>query len=69
MIRDKNINREEGLLLARKFDGNFPNKYFNDFLSYLNINHTEFTEIEDSWRLDHIWKKEGNQWKLKKPLE
>ena len=68
-IRDKNINREEGLLLARKFDGNFPNKYFNDFLSYLNINHTEFTEIEDSWRLDHIWKKEGNQWKLKKPLE
>ena len=68
-IRDRHITREEGLLLANKFEGEFPNKYFDDFLQYLDISYNEFVAIVDSWRLDHLWKKDGNQWKLKNPLK
>ena len=36
-IRDGHINREEGVALVSKYDGEFPKKYFTDFLSYLDI--------------------------------
>lgn len=68
-IRDKHISRDEGVLLAKKFDGEFPKKYFKDFLNYLSINEDQFEEIVDSWRLDHIWKKTNEGWKLKTPLK
>ena len=28
----------------------------------------EFNEVIDSWRSDHIWKYENNEWTLKNPI-
>ena len=36
-IRNNKITREEGVQLVRKFDQEFPNKYFREFLEYINI--------------------------------
>ena len=36
-IRDKKIDREEGKALVKKFDGEFPTKYFKEFLDYCSI--------------------------------
>ena len=36
-IRNKHIDREEALSLVSKFDGEFPDKYFNEVMEYLDI--------------------------------
>jgi len=63
-IRNNIITREEGVALIKKYDGEFPKKYFNEILEYLDMKEDEFYEIIDSFRPDHIWKKENNKWKL-----
>lgn len=65
-IRDGHLTREEGAQLVRKFDGEFPEKFFKTFLDYCNITEDFFWEVINSWRSDHLWGKdqEGN-WKLK----
>lgn len=67
-IRDGKITREEGVALVKKYDGEFPEKYYQEFLSFCNISDHEFNCIIDSWRSDHIWRKEGNYWKLRHPV-
>lgn len=67
-IRDNKITREEGVALVRKFDSEFPKKHYQAFLDYCSISEEEFTAVVDSWRSEHIWKKEGSEWKLKKPI-
>ena len=68
-IRDGKIMRDEGIALIKKYDGEFPKKYFSDFLNYCSIEEQEFWEVIDTWRSDHIWfQNEMGEWKLKKPI-
>lgn len=67
-IRDGKITREEAIALIKRYDGEFPRKYFKEFLEYCSITEEEVTEVIDSWRSDHLWKKSGNDWVLKRPV-
>ncbi|WP_295583629.1 N-acetyl sugar amidotransferase [uncultured Lamprocystis sp.] len=67
-IRDGKINREEGVALVKRYDHEFPSRYYNEFLEFCSLNDAEVHEIIDSWRSDHIWKREGNEWKLRRPI-
>ncbi|MGV0999599.1 MAG: N-acetyl sugar amidotransferase [Fluviibacter sp.] len=67
-IRDHKITREEGMALVSRYDGEFPRRFFPDFLDYCGITEDEFTAVIDSWRADHIWKKEGAEWSLRHPV-
>jgi N-acetyl sugar amidotransferase len=67
-IRDGKITREEGMALVRKYDGEFPAKYFKDFLEYCQISEEQFNDVIDSWRADHIWTKESGEWRLRSPI-
>lgn len=67
-IRDGKITRNEGIGLVRKYDGEFPKKNFSQFLEYANLNEDLFWQVVDSWRSDHIWKKKGNDWCLRRPI-
>lgn len=64
-IRDKRITREEGVALVKKYDGEFPKRYFRDFLEYCDITEDEFWRVIDSWRSDHIWDRKGEEWQLR----
>jgi len=64
-IRDGHITRDEGVALVKRYDGQFPQKYFKEFLEYLDITEEHFWEIVDMWRSPHIWKKVGQGWKLR----
>ncbi len=63
-IRDGFISREEGINLIDKYDGEFPKKYFSEFLEYINISEQEYWEIIDKARPSHLWSRHGNKWKL-----
>ena len=72
--RHKYITREEAVGLVKKYDGEFPKRYFKDYLEYTNLNEEQFFEIVDKFRPDHLWEKKGNDfrfaanWKLKKAV-
>ena len=59
-IRDKKINRDEGIALVKKFDGEFPKRYYKEFLEYCSISEDQFEEIINSWRSEHIWTKSSD---------
>ena len=66
-IRNKHITREEAVALVKKFDGEFPDRYFEEIMAYLNINPEYFrNELTNKFRSPHLWKKNTNgQWELK----
>jgi len=67
-IRDGHLTREEGVALVHRYDGEFPKKYYKEFLEYLNITDREFWEIIDLYRSlsPHLWEKVDGEWKLKR---
>lgn len=67
-IRDGKLERDEGIELIRKYDGEFPKKYYDVFLKYCGITEEQFNEFIDSWRSDHIWEKNEKGWKLRHPI-
>jgi N-acetyl sugar amidotransferase len=65
-IRNKHITREEGVALVKKFDGEFPDRYFNEIVDYLGIEPAHFHELCDRFRSPHLWTKdETGNWKLR----
>jgi len=64
-IRNSKITREEGVELVRKYDQEFPDRYYGEFLEYIGLTHDEFWATVDSLRSPHLWAKDGGSWKLK----
>lgn len=64
-VRDGHITREEAVALVKRYDGEFPKKYFREFLEYAEIDEEKFWEVVDGWRQPHIWIKDKNEWKLR----
>lgn len=64
-IRNHKITREEGVALVKKYDGEFPSRYFKEVLSYMDIDEGYFWKLIDEARSPHLWKKEGSEWKLR----
>ncbi|QDQ25720.1 N-acetyl sugar amidotransferase [Chitinimonas arctica] len=64
-VRDGKITREEAVALVRRYDGEFPKRHLQEFLEYCSIGQEQFEEVIDSWRSDHLWKKEGDEWILR----
>lgn len=64
-IRNKHLTREEGVALVRRFDGEFPSRYFQEVMEYIGMKPEQFLELCDRFRSPHLWMKEGGQWKLR----
>ncbi len=81
-IRSGDINRDEGLALVRRYDGEFPGRFADEIFKYLSIPPDEFPKASkmfeqpimsqqyfdqlcDKFRSPHIWKREGDIWKLR----
>ena len=64
-IRNKHLTREEGVALVKKFDGEFPDKYFNEIMGYLEMKPERFMELCDTFRSPHLWRKDSDGWKLR----
>lgn len=65
-IRRHHITRDEGIALVKRYDGEFPHRFFPWFLDYLGIDEKFFWEIMDKYRgLSNVWKRENGKWVLK----
>lgn len=67
-VRNEIITRQEAVSLVKKYDGEFPKKYFKDFLNHTNLNEKKFFEIIDKFRSPHLWEKVSGKWILKKAV-
>jgi len=64
-IRNSHITLDEGKALVNRFDGEFPDKYFDEIMDYLDIDKDSFIEVCDHFRSPHIWANENGDWKLR----
>lgn len=64
-IRNKHITREEGQALVKRFDGEFPDRYFDELMDYLDLKAEEFHHLCSEFRSPHLWKKVNGDWKLR----
>jgi N-acetyl sugar amidotransferase len=64
-IRNKHLTREEGVALVKRFDGEFPDKYFKEVMDYISIDPAYFIELCDKFRSPHLWEKVTGEWKLR----
>ncbi len=64
-IRRHHITRDEGVALVKRYDGEFPKRFFRWFLDYLDITESFFWEVMDTYRsISNVWKKENGVWKM-----
>jgi N-acetyl sugar amidotransferase len=65
-IRNDHITREEAQALIKKYDGEFPDRYFDEIMEYLEITPQQFHDTCDKFRSPHLWGKDAQgDWKLK----
>ncbi len=65
MIQNNQMTRDEAIILARKYDNEFPEQDFNEVLDYLKLNQDSFDEIVNKHRNTEIWKSsKNNKWEL-----
>ena len=64
-VRNGKITREEAVALVRRYDDEFPAKFFGEILEYIGIDEDQFWEVIDRARSPHLWAKDGNDWKLR----
>ena len=64
-LRNDHLSVDEGKKLIKKYDGEFPEKYFKEIMKYLNINENYFIKLCDKFRSPHLWKKTKGKWLLR----
>jgi hypothetical protein len=64
-IRNDHLNIDEGKKLIKKYDGEFPDLYFDEVMNNLDIEPEYFKRILDKFRSPHLWKIEKKKWKLR----
>ena len=64
-IRNDHLNREEGLKLIKKYDGEFPDRYLDDIQYYLKLKKNFFHKDINKFRSPHLWKKIKNNFYLR----
>lgn len=64
-VRNKHLTREEAVALVKKFDGEFPDRYFNEIMDYIEMKPERFHELCDEFRSPHLWTKVNGEWKLR----
>ena len=64
-IRNHHLTREDGVALVKRFDGEFPDRYFPEIMAHLELKPERFMELCDQARSPHLWEKVNGTWKLR----
>ena len=64
-IRNNHIDKDEGIALMRRYEGEYPIRYEKEFLEYIGMTRDDFLNIRHPLRSTHLWKVEDGEWKLR----
>lgn len=64
-IRNRHLTREEGQALVKRFDGEFPDRYFDEVMDYIDMAPARFHELCDEFRSPHLWNNVNGEWELR----
>lgn len=64
-IRNRHLTRDEAKGLVKRFDGEFPERYFREVMDFIGMRPERFMELCDAFRSPHLWKKDGRGWALR----
>ena len=64
-IRSGHLTREEGVALVKRYDGEFPQRWFKEILDYMMITEKQFWQAIDKFRPPHLWANKKGRWQLK----
>jgi len=66
-IRNKHLTREDGVALVKRFDGEFPDRYFNDIMEFIGMDPEYFkNDLCNRFRSPHLWGIDAQgEWKLR----
>ena len=67
-VRNKHLTRDEAVTLVKRYDGEFPDRYFAEVMEYISMDPEHFIELCDRARSQHLWTKESGEWKLRYPV-
>lgn len=67
-LRNKHLTREEAVALVKRFDGEFPERYFQEVMDYIGLEPDSFRELVDKFRSPHLWMRDGDDWVLRHPV-
>ncbi len=67
-IRNKHLTRDEGVSLVEKFDGERPQRYFEEVMEHIELDPDEFWQLCDKARSPHLWIQEGGEWVPRHPV-
>lgn len=67
-IRNRHLTREEGVVLANRFDGEFPESFFDEAMDYIGMDPQRFMDLCDQSRSPHLWTKNNGDWELRHPI-
>ena len=67
-VRNEKISRDEAIGLIKTYDHEFPEKYFKDFLEYVDISKKKFFGTIDKFRSPHLWEYKNNSWNLRQKI-
>lgn len=67
-VRNRHITREEGVALVHRYDGEFPERHFDEIMDYVGLDRERFIALCDAFRSPHLWSQEGGRWSLRSPL-
>lgn len=64
-IRRHHITRDEGVALVKRYDGEFPKRFFPWFLEYVDVTEEHFWSVMDKYRsLSNAWERREGEWRL-----
>jgi len=62
-IRRGAMTREQGVNLVRLYDGEFPDEHLKTYLSYYEMNYSEFDAVLDRWANRELFEKLHGRWR------
>ena len=64
-VRNKHLTRDEAKALVKRFDGEFPQRYFEEVMDFIGMSQDRFMELCDQFRSPHLWAKVNGTWGLR----
>jgi N-acetyl sugar amidotransferase len=65
-IRNAHVTRDEAIALVNRFDGEFPDRYFEEVMEYIDMKPDHFHELANQFRSPHLWGKDSSgDWQLR----